>query len=383
MKKALFVVSAADHWTLLDGTAHPTGYWAEELAEPHRILSEAGWAIDIATPHGKQPVIDRLSLGIAGGTPRKTRRYKAYLDTLKATLGAPLVLSETRHDDYDLVFYPGGHGPMEDLAVDEDSASLLTARLQSGRPLALLCHGPAALLATARPDGTWPFAGYTLTALSNREEGFNRFAQKAPWLLEDRLVDEGAHFIKGALPLRPYVTVDRNLYTGQNPASAGPLTRRLLADLDDRATLSVTVSKTIAAPAEELSAIVSDITRMGELSPETRAARWIKKGETFTGSNNIGPLYRWSTVCRVVENQPGRSFAFSVAWPSRTYWRYDFTPVDGGTTVTETMRKVDAQMAPVRWIQHAVGVHDRAAHLRAGITATLDRLAEIAARESN
>lgn len=383
MKRALLVVSAADHWTLLDGTQHPTGYWAEELAEPHRILTEAGWHIDIATPGGKQPTIDRLSLGLAGGTPGKTRRYKAYLDTLKADLAAPLALSKVDHDDYDLVFYPGGHGPMEDLAVDTDSGALLAARLASGRPLALLCHGPAALLGAVQPDGIWPFAGYTMTALSNREEAFNRFAKKAPWFLETRLVDEGAHYVKGALPLRPYVVVDRNLYTGQNPASAGPLTRRLIADLDDRAQLSVTVSKTIAAPADQLHTIVSDITRMGELSPETHSARWLTKGETFLGSNNIGPFYRWSTKCRIVENRPGRSFAFSVAWPSQTYWRYDFTPVDGGTTVTETMRKIDAQMAPVRWMQSAVGVPDRSAHLRAGMTATLDRLADVVAREPN
>lgn len=381
MTNALFVVSAADKWTFLDGTTHPTGYWAEELAEPHRILSEAGWDIDIATPGGKEPVIDRLSLGLAGGPPGKTRRYKAYLDTLKAELAKPLVLSETSHEGYDLVFYPGGHGPMEDLAVDTDSAALLTSRLASGRPLALLCHAPAAMLATVRPDGTWPFAGYTMTALSDREERFNRFAKNAPWFLEERLVSEGAHYVKGAVPLRPFIVVDRNLYTGQNPASSSVLAKRLVADLDDSAKLSVTVSKTIPASPEELYAVVSDVTRMGEISPETNSARWIKEGKTFKGSNNIGPLYRWSTVCRVVENQPNHSFAFTVAWPSNSYWRYTFTPVDGGTLVTESMSKVDAQMAPIRWMQNMVGARDRVANLRAGMTTTLDRLADVVVRE--
>jgi putative intracellular protease/amidase len=132
--------------------------------------------------------------------------------------------------DYCVVFYPGGHGPMEDLAEDADSGRILTTVLESGRPLALLCHAPAATLAARREDGTWPFEGYRMTALSNTEERLNRFSRKAKWLLEDRLVESGAIYRKGRLPLRPFIVVDRNLYTGQNPASSATLAHKLVSD---------------------------------------------------------------------------------------------------------------------------------------------------------
>src|SRR5699024_11034298 len=110
-------------------------------------------------------------------------------------------LAEVDPADYDAVFYSGGHGPMEDLAVDETSGALLTAAVNSGQPVALLCHAPAAMLAARNDDGTWPFVGYAMTGLSNVEEKINPFGWKAPWLLEDRLVAKGAHYSKALLPL--------------------------------------------------------------------------------------------------------------------------------------------------------------------------------------
>ena len=203
MTSVLIVVSAADRWTLNDGTGHPSGYWAEELAEPHKIFASAGWDITIATPGGVAPTVDRLSLGLVGGLPPKTRAVAEYLRQHDSALAHPKVLADIDPADYDVVFYPGGHGPMEDLAVDADSGRLLTNVLDSGRPLALLCHAPAATLAARREDGTWPFEGYRMTALSNAEERLNLFARKAPWLLQDRLIEAGAIYRKGRLPLRP------------------------------------------------------------------------------------------------------------------------------------------------------------------------------------
>ena len=112
---------------------------------------------------------------------------KRYLESIAPKLGTPVALADVDADDYDLVFYSGGHGPMEDLAYDAISGALLTQRLASGRPLALLCHAPAAILATADEQGMTPFAGRRMTGLSNREELLNSFARKAPWLLEDTL----------------------------------------------------------------------------------------------------------------------------------------------------------------------------------------------------
>ncbi|MCH5671490.1 type 1 glutamine amidotransferase domain-containing protein [Streptomyces gilvus] len=231
MTKVLFVVSAADRWTLSDGTIHPSGYWAEELALPHQVFSRAGWDITIATPGGKPPTLDRLSLGLAGGTPWKRRDVKQYLESISGRLNDPQPLDQVDADDFELVFYPGGHGPMEDLAYDPVSGALLTARVKANKPLALLCHAPAAVLAATDTGGTSSFAGYRMTGLSNREELLNRFAKKAPWLLEDRLRASGIDYVKGRLPLRPFVVVDRNVYTGQNPQSSEKLAERLVADV--------------------------------------------------------------------------------------------------------------------------------------------------------
>ena len=231
MTRVLMVISAADRWTLNDGTVHRSGYWAEEVAEPHRLFSAAGWQITIATPGGRAPTLDRLSLGLAGGLPWKRRAVERYLGSIAAELDHPVALNTVRADDFDVIFYPGGHGPMEDLADDPVSGALLRTWLFSGRPLALLCHAPAAILAASGPDGASPFAGYRMTGLSNREELLNRFARKAPWLLEDRLKGAGVHYSKALLPLRPHVVVDRNLYTGQNPQSSDALATRLITDV--------------------------------------------------------------------------------------------------------------------------------------------------------
>jgi short-subunit dehydrogenase/putative intracellular protease/amidase len=231
MTSVLFVVSAADGWTLADGTVHPTGYWAEEVAEPHRVFREAGWDITVATPGGVAPTLDELSLGPAGGLAGTRKTVRAYLDSIADELNRPVSLDSVDESRFDLVFYPGGHAPMEDLAADPVSGELLTRRLASGRPLALLCHAPAAVLAARGPDGSNPFAGRRMTGLSNTEEHLNRFSRKAKWLLEDRMVEAGVRYEKGRLPLRPYVVVDGNLYTGQNPQSATALATRLVEAL--------------------------------------------------------------------------------------------------------------------------------------------------------
>ncbi|MEU1281748.1 type 1 glutamine amidotransferase domain-containing protein [Streptomyces sp. NPDC005805] len=231
MTGVLFVVSAADRWTLRDGEVHPSGFWGEELAMPHKIFSRAGWEITVATPGGKVPTLDRLSMSRTAGWPKKLREVATYLDSIKTELATPRVLAEIDPGEYDVVFYPGGHGPMEDLSVDPVSGALITKVLASGKPLALLCHAPAAAFAAKNEDGSWPFTGYRMTGLSNLEEKFNSFGRKAIWLLEDRLRESGARYSKARLPLRPYVVVDRNLYTGQNPPSSEPLAERIVADV--------------------------------------------------------------------------------------------------------------------------------------------------------
>ena len=227
MTSVLFVVSAADHWTLNDGTQHPTGYWAEELAEPHRLFTEAGWSITIATPKGVAPTVDEGSLaaGATGGEDRSAE-LRSYLDSIPA-LKSPASLDDVTATDYDVVFYPGGHGPMEDLAVDATSGQIMTNTITSGRILGVLCHAPAALLAATAADGTWPFLAYRMTGFTDAEEALGGLAPKAKWLVQARLMELGADFVEGA-SFAEHIEIDRNLYTGQNPASSVKLATEII-----------------------------------------------------------------------------------------------------------------------------------------------------------
>lgn len=375
MTSVLMVVSAADHWTLKDGTKHPTGFWAEEFVVPRRIFGAAGWSVTIASPGGVAPTVDQVSLGLAGALPHRIASYRRYLREHHDEIAKPLALTDVDAADYDAIFYPGGHAPMEDLAYDPVSGALLSRALGSGKPVALLCHAPAAALAAENSDGTWPFAGYRMTALSNTEERLNRLSRKAAWLLEDRLVERGADYVKGALPLRPFVVVDRNLYTGQNPSSSSALARKLVLDVDGGYALAASASRVIKAGPATVYAAISNITTMGQLSPESYGARWIEPDKRFTAKNRIGWWYRWSMRATITEATPGKVFAFRTDWPSSSSWRYELSPVDGGTLVTESMSKDTPQLALVRGLQRAVGVGNRREHLQSGIETTLQNLA--------
>jgi putative intracellular protease/amidase len=230
MPKILFVITAADHWTLADGTKHPAGFWAEEAIGPYEMFKAAGYEIAAATPGGVPPTPDALSLTPDfNGGPEGAERMKTALR--EATeLAHPMRIEQAELDDYDAVFYPGGWGPMEDLPDNAESGQLLTERLASGMLLALVCHGPAALLATVDADGNSPFADYRLTGLSNAEEIQNGLADRAKWLLQDRLVELGADYREGE-PYQPHVEMDRTLFTGQNPASAVPLAQEIVKAL--------------------------------------------------------------------------------------------------------------------------------------------------------
>ncbi|MFF2254400.1 type 1 glutamine amidotransferase domain-containing protein [Streptomyces sp. NPDC058142] len=226
MAKLLFVMTGTAYWTLKDGTRHATGYWAEEFAAPYKALTEAGHQVVVATPNGVVPTVDMMSLRpeMAGGA--QTALDLEEIIRSAEVMRRPIHLADARLEDYDAVYLPGGHGPMEDLCVDADAGRLLTAALASGKPLAIVCHAPAAMLAT-RIHSVSPFAGYRITAFTNEEENAVGLGPKARWLLEDELVDLGVDFTKGEM-WKPYTVVDRTLFTGQNPASAAVLAERLL-----------------------------------------------------------------------------------------------------------------------------------------------------------
>jgi putative intracellular protease/amidase len=230
MAKVLFIVSGATYLVLKDGTRYATGYWAEEFARPYKAFTDAGHEVVVATPHGVTPNVDMMSLrpSMTGGE-QEALDLEAIIRSAE-TMRRPLKLSDVRLEDYDAVYLPGGHGPMQDLSVDADAGRILTAQLASGRPLAIVCHAPAAMLAT-RIHGESPFKGYRVTGFTNDEEAGVGLADRAQWLLEDELKEKvGVEFSRGEM-WKPYILEDRNLFTGQNPQSAAALADRLLKEL--------------------------------------------------------------------------------------------------------------------------------------------------------
>ncbi|MES5820331.1 type 1 glutamine amidotransferase domain-containing protein [Streptomyces sp. RG80] len=230
MAKILFVMTGVDHWTLADGTQHPTGFWAEEAVAPYEAFKAAGHEITVATPGGVVPTVDKGSLAAEVNGGQENADRIAGVIAAATEIQHPIRLEDVNLDDYAAVFYPGGHGPMEDLAVNTDSGELLTRALESGRPLGVVCHAPAAMLAAVKADGANSFAGYRIAAFTNAEETQAGFADKAKWLLQDRLTEAGVQVEVGE-PWAPKVVVDRNLVTGQNPASSAPLAVELLKKL--------------------------------------------------------------------------------------------------------------------------------------------------------
>ncbi|GIJ48248.1 dimethylallyltransferase [Virgisporangium aliadipatigenens] len=220
MTKILMIVSAAHELRLADGTAHPTGYWAEEVAEPHRILTGAGVRVDIATPGGRVPAPDAASL------QGENAHLRDYLDAIDG-LRAPLVLAEMKAADYDAVFLPGGHGPMQDLATDADLGALLHDANARHQPVAALCHGPAALLSTTTTDAGFAYAGRRLTVFTDAEERAGGLGDTVPYLVESRLRELGA-IVEAGAAWSSTVVVDGTLVTGQNPQSSAAVAQALL-----------------------------------------------------------------------------------------------------------------------------------------------------------
>jgi putative intracellular protease/amidase len=227
MAKVLFIVSGATYLVLKDGTRYATGYWAEEFARPYKAITDAGHEVVVATPGGTTPNVDMMSMrpSMVGGE-QVALDLEAIIRSAEP-MRRPLHLAHVRLEDYDAVYLPGGHGPMQDLAVDADAGRLVSAQLASGKPLAIVCHGPAVMLAT-RIHGQSPFKGYQVTGFTNEEEEAVGMADKAQWLLEDALQEKiGVKYSKRGT-WEPYKLEDRNLITGQNPQSAIVLAERLL-----------------------------------------------------------------------------------------------------------------------------------------------------------
>lgn len=229
MNKILIVMSAADTWERTDGSSYPTGYWAEELAAPHEKFVEAGFTVDFASPGGLLQPLDRHSADpeIAGPD---CAHYVEHAERALREFGPLLELDEVDVADYAAVVLPGGHGPVVDLHQDANLGRLLTAADAAGKAIGAVCHGPAGLLSAVDAEGGWLFAGRRMAAFTDEEEQLFGTAEGAPWLLASRLRDMGAKH-SGGSAYQPHTVRDGNLFTGQNPASSGPLADAMVAAL--------------------------------------------------------------------------------------------------------------------------------------------------------
>jgi len=209
----------------LGNTGHKTGFWIEEFAAPYYTLKDAGASIVLASPKGGQPPIDPKSAEPANQT-EATHRFDAD-DALKSALSHTLKLSEISADDFDAVFYPGGHGPLWDLTNDNDSIKLIEAFWKSKKPVASVCHAPSVLLNVKDENGQALVKGKHVTGFTNTEEAAVQLTDIVPFLLEDEFKDKGGIYSKKA-DWTSYVVTDGLLITGQNPASSKEAAEKLL-----------------------------------------------------------------------------------------------------------------------------------------------------------
>lgn len=223
--KILIVLTSHD---TLGNTGRKTGFWLEELAAPYYVLKEAGAQLTLASPKGGQPPLDPKSNEPSFQTD-ETRRFEADPEA-KAALANTVPLSSVSYEDYDAVFYPGGHGPLWDLAEDRDSIRLIENTLNADKPVALVCHAPGVLRHAKKPDGSPLVEGKKVTGFTNSEEEAVGLTDVVPFLVEDELIKQGGHYSKVA-DWQPYAIRDGLLITGQNPASSTAAARTLVTFL--------------------------------------------------------------------------------------------------------------------------------------------------------
>jgi putative intracellular protease/amidase len=201
----------------LGETGKKTGFWLEEFAAPYYVLRDADARITLASPKGGQPPLDPVSHAPDAQTD-DTRRFKGDA-AAQAALGATTRLADLDLSNFDAVFYPGGHGPLWDLAEDPDNIRLIEQFADNDKPIAAVCHAPAIFRHTKGRDGQPLVAGRNITGFTNTEEAGVGLTDVVPFLLEDMLVASGGVYSKGA-DWSPHVVVDGKLVTGQNPASS-------------------------------------------------------------------------------------------------------------------------------------------------------------------
>jgi putative intracellular protease/amidase len=222
MMKVLMVLTSHDQ---LGNTGRKTGFWLEELAAPYYVFKDAGAQITLASPKGGQPPLDPKSNEPSFQTDI-TRRFEKDADA-NAELARTIRLDSVKQEDYDTVFYPGGHGPMWDLAEDKHSIKLLESFVSAGKTFAVVCHSTGALRHVKTPEGKPFVEGKTVTGFTNGEEEAVELTKVVPFLVEDEMLSLGAIFSK-VKNWGVHTVIDGQLITGQNPASSGPAAKALI-----------------------------------------------------------------------------------------------------------------------------------------------------------
>ncbi|WP_413535407.1 type 1 glutamine amidotransferase domain-containing protein [Rahnella inusitata] len=223
--KILMVLTSHEQ---LGTTGRKTGFWLEELAAPFYAFKDAGAHITLASPKGGNPPLDPKSNEPDFQTDQ-THRFEADPDAL-AQLAATVRLDSISQSDFDAVFYPGGHGPLWDLAEDKDSIALIEAFLAANKHVALVCHAPGVLRHVKTPEGKPLVEGKKVTGFTNTEEEAVGLTDVVPFLVEDELIAKGGIYSKGA-DWSSYVVTDGLLITGQNPTSSAATAEQLIRQL--------------------------------------------------------------------------------------------------------------------------------------------------------
>lgn len=223
--KILMVLTSHDQ---LGNTGRKTGFWLEELAAPYYAFKDAGADITLASPKGGNPPLDPKSNEPDFQT-EQTHRFEADVEAM-AQLASTVRLDSVSQADYDTVFYPGGHGPLWDLAEDPHSIALIEAFLAANKPVALVCHAPGVLRHVKTPAGKPLVEGKKVTGFTNTEEEAVGLTHVVPFLVEDELIAKGGLYSKGA-DWSSYVVTDGLLITGQNPTSSAATAQQLIKQL--------------------------------------------------------------------------------------------------------------------------------------------------------
>jgi len=236
-KSLLIVITGASELKLKAGEIYKTGYWLEEFSVPYALFEEAGYQLTVATPKGNRPTVDHASVSVGeNGKPlywNTVEELNEALSIKKRVLDEGKILSlsklsEKELSQFDAVFFPGGHGPMNDMLNNSDVARVLRHFHDSSKPTALVCHAPAVLVSTR--GNNFPYHGYRVTAFTDLEESQTPVGPKMLTTPQKELVKAGAVFVEQA-PWQSHIVEDRELITGQNPASSKAIAEALIKRL--------------------------------------------------------------------------------------------------------------------------------------------------------